>query len=260
MEESSQHQQEANFVTAGYVINAFRTPDGVEEFRPLIIYGPLGYGKSTYAFKVGVNVLRRLYGYEEGRAWEEVKKFTVFRPVEFMEKVEWIDKTYGRFPFIIWDDAGIWLHAMDWHDEYVVAVQKWLNVARTHLGSIIFTTPTPGWLIGKIRYFPNIVSIKIYKKDSEGKDLPRGVRRAAAYKAWLAPDMKKSGVKLLWIDTFHVRMPDDFYAWYKPRRDQYEKMARDMVRQAWDNVSKKKKLEVIDQTPEVTEEELYRYL
>ena len=86
---------------------------------------------------------------------------------------------------LIWDDAGLWLMALEhWHP-FVRAVIKYLNVARTNWASLIFTTPLPTWVIKKIRGFPQAVTLKIIKTRSD-KEYPNRERMARAFRYWVS--------------------------------------------------------------------------
>jgi hypothetical protein len=49
-----------------------------EGFYLIIIYGELRIGKSTYAFKTGVETLQRIYSLSKEEAWNEVKNYIIF--------------------------------------------------------------------------------------------------------------------------------------------------------------------------------------
>lgn len=50
---------------------------------------------------------------------------------------------------------------------------------------------------------------------------PNKPRIARGYYQWLAPDMKKSGVKPFINDEFNAILPTKFYEWYEPYRNKY---------------------------------------
>lgn len=184
-------------------------------------YGPLGIGKSSYACKV----VAEIYGEPKKPNWEAVKEHMVFHPREFVEKCEYMMDRGRKDKVLIWDDAGLWLMALEhWHP-FVRGVVKYLNVARTNWAALIFTTPLPTWVIKKVRGFPQAITLKITKASSDTEN-PHRPRIARAYRYWITPDMKKSGVMEVYRDKFNAIMPNSFYwEWYKPRRDSYARMA-----------------------------------
>lgn len=235
------------FASTKRIIENYYPP---EEFDLLIVYGPLGYGKSSYSIKVGVEVLQEVYEVSEQEAWELIKQFIVFHPRQFFEKIRQVENTVDkRVPFLIWDDAGLWLYALDWTDPFVAAVGKYLNVARTHLASLICTTPLPTWIVKKLRNFPQSFTIKIIKETGmPGED--RWRRIAKAYRSWVTPDMKRSGVKLVYQDYFKCKLPTKFYwDWYKPLRDAYEDMALALMQERWQKIESKAKEILLEQYP-----------
>ena len=183
-----------------------------DEFILKIVYGPLGIGKSSFAIKVGAEV----YG-----SYEKVKEYVVFHPRDFVEKCLTMSKDRKREKLLIWDDAGLWLFYKDFNDPFVQAVLKYMNVARTNWACIILTTPTPAWVQYKLRNFPQSTTIKIIKQASD-QDHKGKPRLAKAYRSWVAPDFRKRGVRLLYMEQFNAMLPNDFFFdWYKPLREQY---------------------------------------
>lgn len=206
-----------------------------DEFDAFIVYGPLGYGKTSYscqglaeAYGIHNNVIGGCNSKGEPyySDWEAVKKRMKFHPAEFIKYLLEIEE---RDISLIWDDAGLWLYALDWHHPFIKAVGRYLNVARTDLGSIIFTTPSPTVMIKKIRDLPQARTIKIVKRDKDNLKTGYKLRLARIYQTWITPDMKKTGVKETHQDIFQAHMPDDFYNWYHPIRAHYAKVAKAMM-------------------------------
>jgi len=189
-----------------------------DEFYLIIIYGPLRYGKSSLA----VQILAEVYG-----TWDldVLKKYIGFHPKEVL--THWAELK-GKHKAYVWDDAGLWLHALEWNSPFVRAAGKYLNVAGTDWAGLILTTPLPTWISRKIRGIPQATTIKVRKVTA--KQGQEHLRQGVAYRFWQAPDMKKSGVHKLYIENFSKMMPDNFYEWYKPKRDKYAQMAKRLMR------------------------------
>jgi hypothetical protein len=187
-----------------------------DEMNLYLVYGPLGVGKSVYALKVAAEVYGDL---------EKVKDFVVFHPKDFVDRCLRMSETGKREKLLIWDDAGLWLFYLEYANPFIQAVMKYLNVARTNWGAIIFTTPSPTYVANKLRNFPQNISIKIVKAASD-QDHANRPRLAKAYRNWVAPDFRHQGVHSLYADRFSALLPNDFYrGWYKPLRDSYAKEA-----------------------------------
>jgi len=201
-----------------------------EEFRLFIIYGALGKGKSAYAIKTGVQLLQHVYGYSEAEAWNRVKDFIIFHPQQFFEKVKAMDES-ERLPFIIWDDAGLWLSALDWYDPFLKAFSKYLNVARTMFASFILTTPMPRNVLKAARSLPDSIVVKIV--DDSDKEHPWR-RLAYGYRNWFSPDGKRTGVWKIFEDPYYCNYPEDFFKWYKPYRNAYQIIALRLVKEEWE--------------------------
>lgn len=227
------------FITTDIINRAYYQ----DEFKLFVVYGPLGIGKSAFSLKVAHEV----YG-----DWDKVKEFIVFQPKDFVEKCLSLTERGKREKVLIWDDAGLWLFAMQHNDPFVQSVIKYMNVARTNWAAIILTTPTPSWVIYKLRNFPQNIRIKIIKYSSD-QGRTQKLRLAKAYRSWIAPDFKHSGVHSLYRDKFDAFLPRDFYwHWYKPLRDTYAKQAGKLMQKELHTILKKEHkqatMEVIQQT------------
>lgn len=238
------------FALKNKIIDAYYPP---EEFYIFITYAPLGYGKSTYDVKAGVQVLKNIYMLNDEQAWEKIKQFIVFHPTQFFQKIVEISKSrYKRVPFIIWEDMGLWLYAMDWNNPFMEAFIKYLNVARTHLASLVGSTPSPEWVLKKLRRFPSAYTIRIQKVNGSDKSPTNSatwMRDAVGFKFWLHADLKHSGVRKIWMDRFDCRMPDKFFEWYKPLRDTYEDLALSLLQEKWEVISQSSKAMLIKNYP-----------
>lgn len=209
------------FITAREIETAFKR----DECHVFIPYGPLGIGKSSYAIKVVAEV----YGSPGQPNYDAVKEHLVFHPKDFVLKCQEMMDKGEKDKVLIWDDAGLWLFALDYYHPFVKAVIKYLNVARTNWGALIFTTPLPNWVIKKIRGFPQATVLKIIKAMSDDDRASRH-RIANAYRFWISPDMKRSGVKQIYADKYTAILPNAFYwEWYKPLRDSYARQAVDAM-------------------------------
>jgi hypothetical protein len=214
--------KKAGFITAYNVNHAYYR----DEFSLFMVYGPLGIGKSSYAIKVMAEVL----GEKNKPDYNKVKDYMVFHPQDFVEKCYKMAEQGQRDKAIIWDDAGLWLFALDFKNPFIQAIIKYLNVARTNWGAFILTTPTPSWIIYKLRSFPQSVTIKILKVNDDMGRRQR-LRVGRAYRFWVMPDMKKTGVRVLYEDYFDAMLPDDVYHdWYQPLRATYAREAALLAR------------------------------
>lgn len=233
------------------ILDAYYPP---EEFYIFIVYAPLGYGKSAYTFKSAVEVLQAVYHLSEAQAWQKLREFICFHPTQFFEKIEQIESSgLKRVPFIIWEDMGLWLYALEHRNPFIEALIKYLNVARTHLGAIVGSSPSPEWVLKKLRRFPSAYTVRIQKVngDTSHTHIHTWLRNAVGYVFWLHADLKHSGVNKLWVDQFNCKMPNDFYAWYKPLRDAYEDMALALVREKWEEISKASKALLLADYPQL---------
>lgn len=202
-----------------------------------ITYGGfLGTGKSSYDIKTMAEILGSHSGHEDNVPnFDAVKKALVFPPKDF---VEYVLKMKKREKVICWDDGGLWLFALDWNDPFVKATCKYLNVMRTDFALMKINTPSPSMVAKKIKNFPEIVRFKITKSggDMEHEGKPR---LATAYRVWRSADLKKNGVKKLFVDDYDAMLPNSFYSWYDPIRKDYARLAKELMKKALDSLLKK---------------------
>lgn len=212
-----------------------------DDFSLVIVDGNLRKGKSTYAMKAieqaGIylgtfkELTPRNLNYYMG--WEPNEVVATWRMNE------------ERQPFYIWDDAGYWLHSMNWHDDLMIAIQQYFNVIGTDYNTVILTTPSPHWVLSKIANFPEMYRIRITKRTG-GKpdsDYYLFARRATAYKKWTSPDLKRGGVNKMFTDKFSCKLRDDLYEWYYPTRRAYAQMAKESIVENLRRKSDKQRLE-----------------
>jgi hypothetical protein len=212
------HPEQELFHMSERILNWFYS----DELGIIIVHGQQGYGKSTYAAISCSEVYGHDFNQERFRYdWEAVKKHIVFTPQQF------IDLCYSssaKEPMVVWDDAGYWLNAMDYRDKLCIQVSKYLEVARSRWGAIIFTVSDQRQILNKIRGIPHAWTIPIRKVGTPSIDQPafrykHDRRFARLHKSWCSEDMKRSGKKGKEGDVFYARMPSEFYNWYKPWRD-----------------------------------------
>ena len=188
--------------------------------------GFMGMGKSSYCIKCAAEVLGNHSGFPDNKpSYENVKKFIDFPPKDFVDRLL---KMTHREKMVIWDDMGLWLFALDWYDPFVKAVCKYLNVARTDWAFIMGNTPSPKMIVRKIKNFPEVIRIKITKAHDDLTH-PEKPRLATAYQVWMSADLKRTGVRKIFVDKYNAMLPDDFFAWYKPKRDHFATMAKQLM-------------------------------
>jgi hypothetical protein len=197
-----------------------------DDFHPIIVYGDLRIGKSVYTTKALEQALDYLFGWKLTPT--NLNRFMGWNPEENVES--WLNEE-ERMPCYIWDDAGYWLHSLNWTDPTLISIQKYMNVVGTDYNVLIFTTPDPSWILSKIANMSGMVRVKIVKRSGSAnitqlQEYRRFARRGIGYKPWKSPDLKRGGVNKVLDDEFSCKMPDRLYEWYKPIRLSYAKKAK----------------------------------
>lgn len=195
-----------------------------DDFSLIIIYGNLRKGKSSYAMKSVEQALQYL-GKIKKLDSKNLKWVMGWKPDEVVET--WL-MNEERQPVFIWDDAGYWLHSMNWHDPLMISIQRYFNVVGTDYNTVILTTPSPDWVLSKISNFPEMIRVKIIKRTGGDRDSESYIfgRQAVAYQKWRSPDLKRGGVNKIWIDDYNCKINQELYDWYSPIRQSYARDAK----------------------------------
>lgn len=198
-----------------------------DEFQPILIQGGHGYGKTSYAHRL----ISEVYAFKNNDKpywnWEFFERHMGFAPEEVLR--EWILKK-KRDHVYHWDDAGLWLHSLDFQDLFVKDVGKYMQVVRTDWACIIFSTISVDDIARKIRGLRNAIIVDI-TKDGSSRQQPH-IRTANAYilrKGYKGRFWKDDQ----WKDRFNNHVPDQFYLRYKPKRDLYTDMAKNQASFHW---------------------------
>lgn len=189
-----------------------------DEAEIFIINGKNGYGKTTYAHRLMSEVYSKdgIHGNWDISIFENR---VGYQPKRVIEK--WKSKRIRDHCFH-WDDAGYHLYALDYQDPFVKDVGKYLQIARTKFGCLMFSCIDKGDIISKIRNFRSAIIIDITK---DGNDRLHPYRRKATAWHYWKDRLDKVGTENDWEEHFNCHVPNKFYEWYKPLREQYAKRA-----------------------------------
>ncbi len=208
--------------------------------------GPLGLGKSSYA----IQELEQLLGeYDiDGHLvkpctdWNILKNYIIYHPLSFSKIVQYLEKEHLRIKALVWDDAGKYLYSKRWQTKQAQEIATWFQTARSHVASIIMTTPSPNLILGDIRKLCMVTTeVKFRTKAFGGFDsLYSADRRLAySYDHWYLPDLTKIRTHSRAKDKFSVMLDDSIYYPYKIVRDGYNKLdMKEIIQQVVDNSSK----------------------
>jgi hypothetical protein len=194
------------------------------EFKVMIITGDHGYGKSTYANRI-ISEAYSEDGIHGNWKIELFKKHLGFHPVNVTDHWLGMKKRDKAFH---WDDSGLWLNAMDYQDPFVVSVGKYLQVARTDWGCLLFTAIDRDDVFSKLRNVRSAIVVEIIKHSSKKEPYRR---KAIAYNFWRSRSGSRKGTNNLWEEDFNCHVPDRFYEWYQPLRVKYAYLAKKQMRE-----------------------------
>lgn len=221
----------------------------MNQFRIILVYGHSGLGKSAYSWKClqelyphqkDIKVLKKDPVLDEGRLlWEEdkgspysdIRKYLIFKPEELLNFSEYMTKYKKRYKAILIDDAGLWFASERWRDPFVEAAIKWLQVARSIVSTVIFTTTNPNNIVRRLRTSDMYtVRIRPYRK---------GWRHAKGYSQSVMVN-NKTYFKTIWEDAFYYYIEDNLYSWYKDVRASYVKEVNKMMKAGLEEEKRRK--------------------
>ena len=215
-----------------------------DEFKPFIIEGDHGYGKSSYANRLIAEVYSE-DGIKGNWRTSIFEAHMGFHPKLVINK--WRSKKFKDRCFH-WDDAGLWLHSLDFQNKFVKATGKYMQVVRNKWACVMFTAISREDITSKIRGVRNAIIIEITKEGCDPKSSHsslRNRRTANAYilrKGWKGREWKD----YQWKEHFDCYVPGEyevdrhgtvlkqsgFYGWYKPQRNKYSKIAEDLMKKS----------------------------
>lgn len=101
----------------------------------MVVEGPLGAGKSTFALKIAYDIYRD---------WDRVLDSIFFTPVELVERIEYNIAARTRDVIIILDDWGVWMELIKRYpyDPFSVSLLGHFETMRTWAGIVIMTMTT----------------------------------------------------------------------------------------------------------------------
>jgi broad-specificity NMP kinase len=201
-------------------------------FVSAVIFGPQGTGKTTYAFKVARDVEYALRGLQtKDEAWKYVKYF--FELPDALEYIQEITERDERIPYIIFDDASIWLSKYYWYKDYMKSFYSYYALIRSRVSAVIFTTPAPDDLAYFLRE-KGWYQIKVVWKNKKEK-----IAVAMLYKKDFSRNTNGQFItksKHEALDYYKVDLPNDFYQEYLKKRKEKE---LDLLTQIKVSLSKK---------------------
>lgn len=234
------------FITSKKILEAYHDYG----FFGLIVWGPLRSGKSSFAIQLCAEVYgllndpnerwRKMIDLDDkewvewvGKAtkagevrpdWNAWKKWMVFKPIDFFERVHEAQRQWKQLPLLVWDDAGLWASHYRWKEEFGVRLAEYFNVAASDYAGLIFTTPHPMWLLKQIRDVPGAYHGRIIREEREHHHWSRRIR---VYDRIIPPDYSKIYPKGLYEERYNVLLPPEVFREYDDVRRTYAWIAKE---------------------------------
>jgi len=148
------------------------------------VYGPMGYGKTSYALWTAYEVLGD---------WDKVLDHLFFDLDEALDFMYRHIMRGRRIPIMILDDAGFFLNRLTWWEKPKVEFMELFNLARSIAASIIFTSPTeeiPRQLLSKTNFRVSVRPLteeEMQKRRMASRSLLRLLSEFGLDPMWLLP-------------------------------------------------------------------------
>jgi len=207
-------------VTAHYIRKSYEK----NQCQNFIVYGALGIGKTSYTLQVLMELYKKEI--EKDGLIQTIDKYFFHTPVELLQKMR---KLETRVQAVGADDFGVYLYSLDYAKPLVKSIVKYFQMGRTKTSALIMTTPTPTLILGKLRCFPQTITIKVATALDPKYRALDDLRYARAYRSWLLPDLMKLRVKRLYEDDFSCFLPTELYNWCNEKRKTYVKILEEEI-------------------------------
>jgi hypothetical protein len=181
------------------------------------VYGPMGYGKTSYALWTAYEVLG---------SWSEVLKYLFF-DLDDVIKTMWKHvRRKTRIPILILDDAGLFLNRLTWWEPEKIEFMELMNLARSISAGIILTSPSqevPRQILNKCNYRVSVKPIE----EGEMSPIALEVSRVAE-RIGLEPYVAVArGFQLITLPSFMKLVKKEFLDYYPlhyPIYEEYNKV------------------------------------
>lgn len=196
-----------------------------------------GIGKSVLAVKLLIHTYYNVY--KRIPSWDDIRPFIFFKPREFVRLLVYLRDKRMRIPMAVWDDAGEWLFRSRAREKFAVRVAEALEVIRTVIANLFFTTTSIGKLTRGVREsigYVVTVSVISQTKHADGTIVKKSKARvffASEDYEWLFHRKTMPKPAYEWI--FTVWLPDEIYKPYFEYRSTYVDVA---VKKIWDELEK----------------------
>jgi|GEM_PF-3120463 hypothetical protein len=155
--------------------------------------------------------------------YEAAKKLILYPPEDVVSWLMNMLVTGQKVPMWHWDDGGTHLNSMSFNDPFVISFMEFLPLARSVCGLVVISTPVEEWVLKKLHTATGVIHAPVIKLG--GDQHVWRPRFCKPFKKVRSPMATKYFPQYQWQDNFSAIMPDEFFRWYKPRRDHYTKLA-----------------------------------
>lgn len=208
-------------------------------FRIICIYGFSGVGKSSYCWQVLQelypdlakldkdkpldDIPEYLWDKDKGPYYNDLRQLLIFSPRELISFARYTRKHNLKYKCLMIDDAGLHFSADSYYDPVIQAASKYLQVCRSNVTSLLFTSTKLSNIVSTIRS-GDVLNCRItpYKNH---------LRYARGYQQSTDP-MGHLRIRALWEDSFSKYIRNDLFEWYSKVRNSYTDSATDLMEKA----------------------------
>jgi hypothetical protein len=216
-----------------------------------------GVGKTVLSVKLLIHTYARVLG--RVPTWEDIRRYIFYRPKEFVDLLLFLRDRKLRIPLAVWDDAGVWLFRSRAREKFIARVTESMEVIRTVIANLMFTTTSIGKLVRGVREsltYVITVSVVGHAKHADGLVVKRSKARlyyATEDYEWLFH--RKSMPKPIGEWTFTVWLPDEIYYKYLEYRSAYVDAAAARIWKELEEIAERAEVEERAEEAELEEAE-----
>jgi hypothetical protein len=182
------------------------------------IYGPMGYGKTSYALWTAYEVLG---------SWDRVLDYMFFDLKSAIDVMYKHIERGERLKIMIFDDAGFYLNRLTWWERDKILFMELLNLARTISAGVLFTSPSheiPRQILAKTNYRINVRPLQTDEMNSES--VSHVLKVAKKYNVEGGGVAVARGYQLVVLPSFFKIVKKDFIDYYPLWYPVYEEYQR----------------------------------
>ena len=177
-------------------------------FASVVIYGRQGVGKTSYAMKNAHVILKD---------WNAFLNNLLINPKDLLGKISDLIRQNEKAPFLIVDQADLWLTPSRQRNFYRETFLKMEQVASVYTNAFIYTSLTKN-LVVKDSFTHIVKIVNLRKEDLRELEEPRKINPRECAVANIYERTNDDYFRLIRRELFRRKLPDEVWKEYQKKR------------------------------------------